>query len=51
MARLTAPNGAKVTVAADKVDGLVKRGFKKSSESSTKAPAKKAASSKTENTK
>ena len=44
MARLTAPNGASVTVDDDKVDGLLRRGFARVEEK--KAPAKKAASGK-----
>jgi hypothetical protein len=41
--RLTAPNGAKVTVDNSKVDGLLSRGFTKES---TKTTAKKSSSSK-----
>lgn len=42
--RMTAPNGVAVTVEASKADGLLRRGF---TAEETKAPAKKAASSKT----
>lgn len=43
--QMTAPNGAKVTVAEDRVDELVRRGFLNAAEA-TKAPAKKSASRK-----
>lgn len=46
MPRLTAPNGAVVEVPKEKVDGLLSRGF--TAEETKKAPAKKAASSKSE---
>lgn len=42
--RLTAPNGAVVSVAKEKVDGLLRRGFTEAKE--TKAPTKKSASGK-----
>lgn len=42
--KLIAPNGAKVSVDASRVENLLSRGFTKASE--TKAPAKKSASSK-----
>ena len=45
MARLTAPNGATVDVADDKAERLVDQGYKPV-EQPKKAPAKKAASSK-----
>jgi hypothetical protein len=45
MARLTAPNGAKVEVADDRVERLVRFGF---TAEKPKAPAKKAASSKSD---
>jgi hypothetical protein len=41
--QLTAPNGAKVTVAADRVDLFTRYGF---TAEAPKAPAKKSASSK-----
>jgi hypothetical protein len=41
--RLTAPNGAKVTVDKSKVDGLLSRGF---TEESAKTTTKKSSSSK-----
>jgi hypothetical protein len=44
--KLTAPNGAKVSVDSKRVDSLLRYGFTKPSE--TKAPAKKAASEKSE---
>ena len=44
MARLTAPNGAKVTAADERVESLVRFGF--TVEAEKKAPAKKSASSK-----
>lgn len=43
--KLTAPNGATVSVDSKRVENLLRRGFTKASET-TKAPAKKAASSK-----
>lgn len=43
MARLTAPNGATVEVADERVENLVRYGF---TEETKKAPAKKSASSK-----
>ena len=46
MPKLTAPNGATVSVGDDKVDALVRRGFSQAEK--PKAPAKKAASSKSE---
>lgn len=46
MARLTAPTGAVVSVADDKADELVRRGFTVADEPK-KTPAKKATSSKT----
>lgn len=45
MARLTAPNGAPVSVADEKVEGLVRRGFTVADE--RKAPAKPARGRKT----
>ncbi|HKY57667.1 MAG TPA: hypothetical protein VJL80_06490 [Aeromicrobium sp.] len=50
MARLTAPNGAVVETSDDKVERLISMGFTSESQTSTakKAPAKKAASSKTQ---
>lgn len=42
--QLTAPNGAKVTAAEDRVDELVRRGFAKAD--APKTTAKKASSSK-----
>jgi hypothetical protein len=39
--KLTAPNGATVSVDSGRVDNLLRRGFTKASE--TKTPAKKAA--------
>jgi hypothetical protein len=47
MARLTAPNGATVSVSDEKVERLAGQGYKPVEEPK-KAPAKKAASSKTE---
>lgn len=44
MSNLIAPNGAKVTVAAGRVDNLLRHGFTKPKETA-KAPAKKPASS------
>ena len=48
MARLTAPNGATVTVSDDKVDGLLARGFTAADEAkpAKKTTAKKSSSSK-----
>lgn len=46
MAKLTAPNGASVSVADDRVDGLLLRGFTKATGGESKAPAKKAAAPK-----
>lgn len=46
MARLTAPNGATVEVADERVERLVRYGFtEETAKSDSKAPAKKAASS------
>lgn len=47
MAKLTAPNGATVHVAAEKVERLLKRGYAvESLAPAKKAPAKRAASKK-----
>lgn len=45
VAKLTAPNGATVTVDPDRVENLLRRGFTKvgGSPESAKAPAKKSA--------
>lgn len=43
--KLTAPNGATVSVDSGRVDNLLRHGFAKTT-SETKAPAKKAASKK-----
>lgn len=46
--KLTAPNGAAVSVDSEKVDGLLRRGFTKAggSTDTAKAPAKKSAAKK-----
>lgn len=44
--KLTAPNGAAVSVDSKRVDNLLRFGFTKPKSESTKAPAKKSASRK-----